>query len=107
VSFGQVIRRRSSPPVVLRRSSSQLPMLDQYKYKFTIGKLPNASMTPRFPKACQKPFNASEGAIRSVTPSANRATFTHASQKYGVFACSTENAASSSDGRSSMLARLK
>jgi len=79
--------------VVLRGSFSKLPMLDQYKYKFTTAKLPNASMTPRFPKACQKPFNTSDGAIRSVTPSAKRATFTHASQKYGVFACSSNNAA--------------
>jgi hypothetical protein len=96
-----------SSALVLCDSSSRLPMLDQYKNKFTTARLPNAAMTPGFPNARQKPVKASDGAIYSVAPIANKATLTHASQKYGVFACSSNNAASSSDRWSSMLARLK
>ena len=78
----QNFRRRVLPPVFFE-ALSRLPMLDQYKNKFTIERLPNAIMTPKFPNARQKPFKASEGAIHSVVPTANKAKCTQAQPEIG------------------------
>jgi len=39
--------------------------------RFTIARSPNAIMTPTLPNEFQKPFNATDGDARSLTPNAN------------------------------------